>query len=127
MNFSPFLIDQLWKLNSKTLSNKKVRKWQSKDQWCFKEHGDVVYIENKSTNKVLTVLDDNNTVEEEILEKDNPRQLWNKQKQEKSNKDGYHFLMNTHSKMFLSAKSTNGFEIKKGTSLLNRIVLHTIT
>ena len=102
-------------MNDKTFTNKKVKKWLSKDRWSFKDHGDVVYIENKSTNKVLTVLDENNTVGEEILEIDNPRQLWKKQKQEKSNKDGYYFLMNTHSKMFLSAKSTNGFGIKKGT------------
>ena len=78
----------------------------------------MVYIENRSTNKVLTVLDENDTVGEEILEKDNPKQLWKKVKQEKSNKDGHYFLMNPYSKMFLSAKSTNGFEIKKGTYLI---------
>ena len=110
-NMSLIFSDQLWKLDKNNFTNGKKKKWMSTDQWSLKAHGEMVYIQNMSTNKVLTT--DGNTVTEETLEENNSRQMW---KKSKMNKDSYFFLStNCEFPKFLTAKSTSGFKLEKGT------------
>ena len=69
----------------------------------------MVYIQNESTKKVLAT--DGNTVTEETMVDNNPRQMW---KKSKMTNDGYFFL-STDCEKFLTAKSTSGFKLEKGT------------
>ena len=73
-------------------------------------HGEMVYIRNESTKKVLATTD-GNTVTEETMVANNPRQMWIKSKM---TKDGYFFL-STDCEKFLTAKSPSGFKLEKGT------------
>ena len=71
----------------------------------------MVYIQNESTKKVLAT--DGNTVTEETLVENNSRQMW---KKSKMNKDSYFFLsIDCEFQKFLTAKSTSGFKLEKGT------------
>ena len=69
----------------------------------------MVYIQNVSTKKVLAT--DGNTVTEETMVANNPRQMW---KKSRMTKDGYFFL-STDCEKFLTAKSASGFKLEKGT------------
>lgn len=78
----------------------------SNDKWKLKSKGTLVYIENSSKNKILAVGDDDN-VNEEVLVRNDTKQLWNKGV---ANSEGYFTLTNSHK--VLTAVSVNGIKVK---------------
>ena len=78
----------------------------SNDKWKLKSKGTLVYIENSSKNKILAV-GDNDNVSEEVLVRNDTKQLWNKGV---ANSEGYFTL--TNSQKVLTAVSVNSIKIK---------------
>ena len=80
--------------------------WQSNEKWKFKTKGSLLYIENISSKKILTVGDDNN-VNEKPLIKNGTRQMWTKGV---VNSEGYFTLQN--SQKVMTASSDKKIKIK---------------
>ena len=80
--------------------------WQSNETWKFKDKGSLLFIENISNKKILTVGDDNN-VNEKPLVKNDTRQMWTKGV---VNSEGYFTLMN--SQKVMTATSDKKITIK---------------
>ena len=78
----------------------------SNEKWKLKSKGTLFYIENSSKNKILAVGDDDN-VNEEVLVRNDTKQLWNKGV---ANSEGYFTL--TNSQKVLTAVSVNCIKIK---------------
>ena len=78
----------------------------SNEKWKLKSKGTLFYIENSSKNKILAVGDDDN-VNEEVLVRNDTKQLWNKGV---ANSEGY--FTRTNSQKVLTAVSVNCIKIK---------------
>ena len=97
----------MWKVTGNRLTNK-ANEWQSIQKWDLKANGDMFYIENMSTKKVLTIMNDN-SVHDEILDQNLKNQLW---KKGPTNNEGYFTLVSPNSNGFMSAISESAIEIK---------------
>ena len=97
----------MWKVTGNRLTNK-GNEWQSTQKWNLKANGELFYLENISTNKVLTIVNDN-SVHDEILNQNLPNQLW---KKGPTNNEGYFTLVSPDSDGFMSAISENAIGIK---------------
>ena len=82
----------------------------------MKTKGTLVYIENKSNEKVLSISDDETVISQKLklfaqLDSFTPNdtgQMWLKRE---SNEDGYFILTNPHTQKILTAGSDHHFEI----------------
>ena len=88
----------MWKLDSNLLINK-ARLWTSKDNWDLTVDETWVCIQNKSTEKVLTVSDSGVEVSEDTMVPFTS-QMWTKGE---PNKDGYFTLTSIDSGKVLTA------------------------
>ena len=97
----------MWKVTDNRLINK-ANEWQSTQKWNLKNIDEMFYMENMSTNKVLTIKN-GNYVCEEIMDRNLSNQLW---KKGPTNNEGFFTLLSPNSNGFMSAISENGIEIK---------------
>ena len=82
--------------------------WNSNNDWALNESGEMVYIENTLTNKVLCIK--NNEIYEENLDQNVDRQLW--QKVMIYYDSGYFLLKDPNSQKVLSATLDQSFKLK---------------
>merc|ERR1712086_852549 len=66
---------QLWKLNGSMVTNM-ANLWNSNNDWALNARGEMFYIENTLTNKVLSIKNDE--IYEENLDQNANSQLWQK-------------------------------------------------
>ena len=82
--------------------------WNSNNDWALNEIGEMVYIENTLTNKVLCIK--NNEIYEENLDQNVDRQLW--QKVMIYYDSGYFLLKDPNSQKVLTATLDQSFKLK---------------
>ena len=82
--------------------------WNSNNDWAVNERGEMVYIENTLTNKVLSIK--NNEVYEEILDHGVDGQLW--QKVMIYHDSGYFLLRDPNSQKVLTATLDQSFKFE---------------
>ena len=88
--------------------------WKSVDSWVFKtKNGDLIYIENTSTTKVLGAKKDGEVIQEFFVE-GKADQLW---KKGKPDAEGYFTLENSKFPKLMTGISSSGLEIKGNLTL----------
>ena len=110
---SNLYLGQFWKWNGSMLSNM-ADLWNSNNDWALNEKGEMVYIENTLTNKVLSIK--NNEIYEENLDQNANGQLWEKVLIYYDS--GYFLLRDPNSQKVLTATSDQSFKLKSKYQLL---------
>ena len=82
--------------------------WNSNNDWALHESGEMVYIENTLTNKVLSIK--NNEIYEENVDQNVDRQMW--QKVMIYYDSGYFLLRDPNSQKVLTATLDQSFKLK---------------
>ena len=82
--------------------------WNSNNDWALNERGEVVYVENTLTNKVLSIK--NNEIYGENLDQNVDGQLW--QKVMIYYDSGYFLLKDPNSQKVLTATLDQSFKLK---------------
>ena len=100
-------LGQFWKWNGSMLSNM-AGLWNSNNDWALNERGEMVYIENTLTNKVLIIK--NNEIYEENMDQNADGQLW--QKEMIYYDSGYFLLRDPNSQKVLTATLDQSFKLK---------------
>ena len=101
-----FFSGQLWRLNGTQLTNK-ANFWKSDDKWVFKTQGSLIYVENTSKNKVLSI-SDNGVTEMPFVQNDD-RQMW---KIGEPNREGYFTITNPRTSKSLTANMAKKLFLK---------------
>ena len=98
----------MWKLDSNLLISK-AKLWTSKDDWDLIVDETSVCIQNKTTEKVLTITDSGGEVTEDTMVPFKSSQMWAKGE---PNKDGYFTLTNIDSGKVLTTNSASSLTIE---------------
>ena len=104
---SNLYLGQLWKLNGSMLTNM-ANLWNSNNDWALNARGEMFYIENTLTNKVLSIKNDE--IYEENLDQNANSQLW--QKVMIYYDSGYFLLRDPNSQKVLTATLDQSFKLK---------------
>ena len=108
----------MWKLDSNSLMNK-AKVWTSKDDWDLIENETSVCIQNKTTEKVLTITDSGEEVTEDTMVPFKSSQMWAKGE---PNKDGYFTLTSIDSRQLLTANSALCLTIEGKNSICSPVL-----
>ena len=110
----PLILDKLWKLDAKKLTNK-ANLWVSDGSWKFEEKwGGLICIKNTLENKVLETTEDGVILN--FFDYNNDGQLWIKGEE---NNEGYFTLKHSESTKYLTAVPENKLELRGNYKLID--------
>ena len=96
--------------------------WSSTEAWNLSSEGQLVYVKN-SKGDVLTIKENDATINEETLLQKNAKQVWEKGFIEDC---GYFTLKTPQSQKLLTAVSAHGFEVKGKGGLILECILTSV-